>query len=962
MLRLLFLLLCFIKGIGCIGQTGGYTLFKTFTTKDGLPSNHIYSTVQDKKGFLWVATENGICRFDGRYFQTFTTEDGLPDNEVLHVVMENDGTIWVNTFKKIPAYFDEVKNRFVVPSMPLERFKSLATSSVMYLYVINEGGVLYISGAGNYVFKSRELRFSSIIDGKAGTLIQQNKEEEIRASTFLNNSLRFYYKIKGGVIVDSSQYRLAVSKNYRDLVDDGKSIVSNNDNGNIYIFSDFQSQPFRFKLDSIVTGEPLFYIGNTPDYHTAFTRQGRILVYDKKTLQPVYTFSGAWSPNWFLNDKAGNIWISTVDKGLMLYKKSALTSFQFPATFLNTNFLSIANDDNGNILAGNQYGQVASISRYNFALHAIQNAVGNTHWIRKIIATKNKIITFSEGGTFINYSKQIKQQNGSFILGVKTAILISDSIIVYGNLKGLNKLNIQTGHTTPLKTSPVRITCIHPFASRYIYFGSTDGLYRYDQATDTTIELKNGHKLFSERIVAITSASNQLLFVATADKGILVIKDDKLIYRLSATDGIISNQLKTLYAKNNTLYAGTAAGLSIIHINVANGKIDAIQNVTINDGLCDNAINEITSYQDSIYMATGNGVAIIPENFSVSAFEIPVYITRVAVNSIDTVVTNHYKLKYYQNSISIQLAAIETSGHFGFFEYQIDNSGWQRLNATLLNLQLNGGRHTIKVRAVDVNNHRSQQTLAVEIIIGIPFWKSFWFWLGIAVLATAVLFSLANRQRLRKQQLQFHQHQQLVQQRQKITADLHDDIGATLSSLQLNSAVANALIGKDAGRAKTVMEKIENQSKELSEKISDIIWSMKPGKDEFMGLSSRIKNFANNILGSTTIAYTVEADKELDEIIQDISARKNIILIAKESINNAVKHSNASQISISLKRKNSAAVLVIQDNGKGIHAVKQDGNGLGNMQKRALEINGRLEISTSPENGTSIQLIVPLVP
>ena len=276
-----------------MSQTGGFTLFKNFTTKDGLPSNHIYSTVQDKKGFLWVATENGICRFDGRYFQTFTTEDGLPDNEVLHVVMENDGTIWVNTFKKIPAYFDEVKNRFVVPAMPVERFKSIAASSVMYLYVLKEGGVLFTGSDGNYVFNSRELRFSSTIDKKAGLLIQHNKEEEIRASTFLNNSSRFYYKIKSGIIVDSTQNRLHISKNYRDIVTDGKSIISDNDNGNIYIFSDFQAPPFRPKLDSIVTGEPLFYIGNTSDYLTAFTRKGRILVYDNKTLLPAYSFSGA---------------------------------------------------------------------------------------------------------------------------------------------------------------------------------------------------------------------------------------------------------------------------------------------------------------------------------------------------------------------------------------------------------------------------------------------------------------------------------------------------------------------------------------------------------------------------------------------------------------------------------------------------------------------------------------------
>src|SRR5690606_40545122 len=87
--------------------------YLVYTTKDGLPSNHIYQTVEDNKGFLWVATDAGIARFDGKYFQVFTTENGLPDNEVLSVVKEKNGQIWVNCFGQAPAYFDEVQNRFI---------------------------------------------------------------------------------------------------------------------------------------------------------------------------------------------------------------------------------------------------------------------------------------------------------------------------------------------------------------------------------------------------------------------------------------------------------------------------------------------------------------------------------------------------------------------------------------------------------------------------------------------------------------------------------------------------------------------------------------------------------------------------------------------------------------------------------------------------------------------------------
>ena len=97
-------------GLACAAQQQKYS---AFTVNDGLPSNYVYRTIEDNRGFLWVATDAGIARFDGKHFQVFTIKDGLPDNEVLAVVKEKNGRIWVNCFKQSPAYFDEVKNRFI---------------------------------------------------------------------------------------------------------------------------------------------------------------------------------------------------------------------------------------------------------------------------------------------------------------------------------------------------------------------------------------------------------------------------------------------------------------------------------------------------------------------------------------------------------------------------------------------------------------------------------------------------------------------------------------------------------------------------------------------------------------------------------------------------------------------------------------------------------------------------------
>ena len=98
-----------------IANAQRYTAINTFTTEQGLPSNHVYEAVQDSLGFLWLATDNGVSRFDGKYFTNFTVADGLPSNDVIQIKITADGTLWANSYRHVPTYFDYKANRFIVP-------------------------------------------------------------------------------------------------------------------------------------------------------------------------------------------------------------------------------------------------------------------------------------------------------------------------------------------------------------------------------------------------------------------------------------------------------------------------------------------------------------------------------------------------------------------------------------------------------------------------------------------------------------------------------------------------------------------------------------------------------------------------------------------------------------------------------------------------------------------------------
>jgi signal transduction histidine kinase len=199
----------------------------------------------------------------------------------------------------------------------------------------------------------------------------------------------------------------------------------------------------------------------------------------------------------------------------------------------------------------------------------------------------------------------------------------------------------------------------------------------------------------------------------------------------------------------------------------------------------------------------------------------------------------------------------------------------------------------------------------------------------------------------------------LYAQRNKITADLHDEIGSTLSSLNLNSAVMLKMNNSNPDKSKNMLVKIESQSRELSEKINDIIWSIKPGADEFMSMINRIKNFVSDILETTDIVYMMDLDESVNKHIECMTARKNIILIIKEAVNNVVKYSKASRVDIRLWMEDDMVFIQVIDDGVGMDTSIAKGNGIGNMKMRTEEMNGKFSINSTINAGTEIFIQVP---
>lgn len=223
------------------------------------------------------------------------------------------------------------------------------------------------------------------------------------------------------------------------------------------------------------------------------------------------------------------------------------------------------------------------------------------------------------------------------------------------------------------------------------------------------------------------------------------------------------------------------------------------------------------------------------------------------------------------------------------------------------------------------------------------------------VMLLLLIFGIFNRYQLKKK---LEQQTALLTIRNNISKDLHDEVGSTLTSINILSNVSQQAIDVNAAEAKKMLQKIATQSKTIQQNMSDIVWSIQPNNEKIENLAVRMREFATQTLEPLQINLLFEVDEELHKTSLPIEYRKEILLIYKEALTNICKHANANTVKINFnKTTKTSAELIITDNGtwKG----ETSGTGLRSMKDRALAINSELKIEHQ-NTGTELHLLVNL--
>jgi signal transduction histidine kinase len=229
------------------------------------------------------------------------------------------------------------------------------------------------------------------------------------------------------------------------------------------------------------------------------------------------------------------------------------------------------------------------------------------------------------------------------------------------------------------------------------------------------------------------------------------------------------------------------------------------------------------------------------------------------------------------------------------------------------------------------------QTLLFKILLGIVLLGIIYF-----------IYTYRIRQVLKLQDI-----------RNNISRDLHDDIGATLSSANITSSVLQRK-SEDPSQTALIMN-LRQQLRDAQQALDDIVWNVNPKNDSLEKMLARMRRYATELLDRSGISYHIQFPEHVDSIKLKLEYRRDIYLIFKETINNIGKHSGADHVEVDLTFTDNQLNLQVKDNGRGFNTTKNsDRNGLSNMKKRAEAMKGSLQVNSSPGDGCEIKLSLHL--
>ncbi|HXS68976.1 MAG TPA: two-component regulator propeller domain-containing protein, partial [Candidatus Polarisedimenticolia bacterium] len=962
-------------------QSGSPFVVDVWSAANGLPDDSVLSLVQTRDGYLWVGTLHGLVRFDGMRFTPFdeTGSLGLASSRIVHLFEDSRSNLWVGTESSgivLAKKNGQIEHFPFGQGMP-GGYLSSATedqNGTIWMRLLNgmiarysSNKVETVSGPFKAVIAEKNGPLWLATDselfpilapaGSAAMIVQQQLQVPVQNCQFLlAGKTEGYWRFAGGRV-----QKWKINQLQRDLgpYPWGSTPITaacEDDHGNLIVGT---------------YGDGVYWF----DANGKFTH-----ILNELTHGSVLSLAF---------DSEGNLWVGTNGRGLNRVKRRAFSVLPVSKDLV---VQSVSPEKNGGLWIaynGNRVDHWSNGVSEQFSL--VQDpriAVGA--YAKSVLAAK-------DGRVFAGVSsipgQRLFEWDGKKFAPASVEI-DSDISAIYQDRAGRIWIGTQAGlfllEGHDLKQfkeglPSLDVSAIADDADGNLWIGTSGGLACLRDGKFTSFHKKDG--LPSEEISSLLVDADGVLWIGTRGSGLARFFKNQWTHYTTA-QGLAGNSIGYLAEDNETnLWLGSNTGL----MRVAKKSLNDFANGTAhdincrvyleNDGL---PTRECTEGSQPAACATANGtfwfptthglVYVNPATLKQNLREPRVVIESVWVedqrqntnrldNSVSEVVVppgkGHLDIYY----ASLNLGAADRSR----FRYRLkegDDTPWtddKSGNRVAGYEKLPPGTYQFEVTACNEDgvwnySHPAELTIVMQPAL----WQKAWFRASIAAALIAAIAGLVyyfSTQKLQRQVAILRQQEALEQERARIARDLHDQLGANLTQM--------ALLAEMAETDKNIPAEVEDHARQITQTarettkaLDEIVWAVNPSNDTLEGLVNYSGKYAQEYFALAHLRYRVDIPSSLPEVTLPPEVRHNIFLAFKESVNNVVKHAQATEVHMRLKLEQQNVVIEIEDNGRGPGgaAQKTGRNGLRNMRKRMEDVGGNFSIGPAPEQGTIVRL------
>ncbi|HKS43191.1 MAG TPA: two-component regulator propeller domain-containing protein [Blastocatellia bacterium] len=934
-------------------------------TDQGLPQNTVFAVTQTPDGYIWLATQEGLVRFDGIRFTVFDKRNTpqMKDNNIQTLYLDRAGQLWAGTEGGgLVRLKDGVFTAYTTED-------GLADNIVDAIYEDRAGNLWVGTLGGLSRFKDGKFTTFTARDGLPSDAVLSICEDRA-GNLWIGTEDDGLSRLKDGEFVSYTTKDGLSNNLVRALHEDREGNLWIGTRAGLCRFKDGKFTSF-FAKDGLVDDSVLSIYEDREGSLWIGTRGG--LARRKDGRFSAYTTKEGLSENSVASiyeDKEGNLWIGTYEGGLNRLKEGSFTAYTRKDGLADDIVRPIYQDSKGVLWIGTASG----LSR-------------------------------SSDGKIINYTaKDGLADNNVLALREDRA-----GALWIGTGGGLNKLTggRMASYTTEKGLSDNTVLSLCESRDGSLWIGTASGLNRLKDEKITAYTTRDG--LTNDSIWSLYEDGEGTLFIGTDGGGLNRFKDDRFT-ALTTKDGLANDIVLSLYAdREGALWIGTNGGLSrlkdgrVVSYTTAAGLFDDVVFQILEDAKdnlwmsCNKgvfrvskqeledfaqgglrAINSVSygtadgmksrecnggfqpagwkTRDGKLWFPTIKGAAVIdPESIKINQLAPPVLIEQVLADHepIDTaqgaqLAPGKSKFEFHYTGLSF-IAPEKVR-----FKYKLEGFDTDWIDAgtrrEVAYTNIPPGSYRFRVMACNNDRVWNEAGAAFSFYLKPRFYQTYWFY-GLCAAAVGMLGLGFYRLRVRQMQSRFSA---VLEERNRIAREIHDTLAQGFAGISLQLEAVDETLIDSPETARNHLNRARTLVRSSLAEARRSVWELRSQALEKTDLAGALSAFAQQLTAGAADVKVSGARRRLSSLVET-----NLLHIGRESLTNAVKHAQAAAIQMELSFDHQSVRLSVKDNGCGFDANGSGsrvggGFGLISMRERAEQIGAQLNIESSPGKGTKI--------